>query len=172
MKKLVLATVAMIYVAFQSLFLPVTGATVATVVVTEMAWADNCPNRSLATCEGRDPTHHDYVGNQNIALEYSVIVCHPDFGQLARKWFSFAFFPERRQSQAVSGLMSGQQWREKVEVPEGQRCAEHFYQPGRVLMIVSPCRVPGKNVILVTRPLTADDNGTEVRFYEIADSAF
>lgn len=62
MKRLVLAAVAMVFLALQSMFVTATVATVATVITTEMAWADCVPDVSCkqptGVGDGEVPIHH------------------------------------------------------------------------------------------------------------------
>jgi len=112
---------------------------------------------------------NEYVGELDIPLEYCGTVEHPYWDSLDNKWYSFAFVSSQRKVEREIRRVSSRSdhmAREEVELPVGQRTTKHCYELGRVLILAVSCIEEGWFIFLVTKPLTAEDNGTTFEFYD------
>lgn len=105
-----------------------------------------------ALCAEIAPEGHRFSGNRQIPLRKSVRVCHPNWDNLARKWFSYAIFVDGQLPQVVASLRRTGSWNQEVELREGQRCHERKYGDGWMFAVYDPCVVEGYNVLRIARP--------------------
>lgn len=118
------------------------------------ATAEECnplsPNPAL--CGPIAPEGHRFHGTQQQALQNRVVVCHPNWDNLARKWYSYAIFVEGQLPQLVRSLKHSGQWNQQVELHEGQECHDRFYGENWRFAVYDPCVVEGYNVLRIATP--------------------
>ena len=134
----------------RQLFFGVAAATITLPQILRACEKDPCP---FDQKPGHKPT-----GTINLPLQYWVNVCHPD--KDVALWWSFVKTTSENYMNLVNQVMAKPKkpLADEVEAPAGQ-CKQAFYEPGWRILTVSDCRIKGKSVFLLSRPLTAADNG-------------
>lgn len=116
------------------------------------------PPEQIVLVAGRDPcdpippTNHKFKGNKKIPLEAEVVLCHPNWDNLNRKWYSYAIFVDGQLPKLVKALRQSGSWNQEVELSEGQRCHKRFFGQNWRFAVFDPCVVEGYNVLRIARP--------------------
>jgi hypothetical protein len=116
--------------------------------------AEACSTQKQARnpCDAVAPTGHKFSGNQVQKLELTVTVCHPNWGNLNRKWYSYAIFTDGQLNRLVRSLKKTGKWSQEIELPEGQRCHQRSRGSNWQFAVFDPCVVKGYNVLRIGRP--------------------
>lgn len=125
----------------------------ATIALPQVVMAD-CSN----PCDFAPKPGHQTTGTIKQPLQYWVYVCHPD--EHVALWWSFVKTTTGNYMNLVNQVMANPKkpLADEVEALAGQ-CKQAFYEPGWRILTVSDCRIKGKTVFLLSRPLTVADNG-------------
>lgn len=136
--------------------------------------ADELPTVSAAhaagDCSQASPKCGVYVppsensrGTADMELRYWVLNCHPDYNLLLspRHW-PYVMTTENGLGAMISKIMKNPQADHEGAIIVRQECRKQYYRPGWRALTVTPCRIPGKEVFMVTRPLTAADHGRQL----------
>ncbi len=120
----------------------------------EPAAAESCGTAKANPdlCGPIAPEGHKFKGDKKMKLTNQVTLCHPQWDNLARKWYSYAIFTDGQLSQLVKSLRRTGSWNQEVELPEGQRCHERSYGENWMFAVFDPCVVEGYNVLRIGRP--------------------